>query len=153
MDHNRPARTGTERTWLADVVVVGARCAGAATAMLLADAGHDVLVVDRASFPSDTVSTHVIARTGMVQLNRWGLLDALHDSGAPRLTTVELDTGMTSSCAPSRPARCGPPPRAAAHRPRRPPPGRRTPVGGPDRDGGERRPRAAGRRWTGRRGC
>ena len=93
MDHTRPARTGTERTWLADVVVVGARCAGAATAMLLADAGHDVLVVDRASFPSDTVSTHVIARTGMVQLKRWGLLDALHDSGAPRLTTVELDTG------------------------------------------------------------
>ena len=86
-----PART--ERTWQADVVVVGARCAGAATAMLLADAGHDVLVVDRASFPSDAVSTHVIARTGMVQLNRWGLLGALHDSGAPRVTTVELDTG------------------------------------------------------------
>ena len=61
--------------------------------MLLADAGHDVLVVDRASFPSDTVSTHVIARTGMVQLNRWGLLGALHDSGAPPLTTVEIDTG------------------------------------------------------------
>ncbi|GAA4404766.1 NAD(P)/FAD-dependent oxidoreductase [Fodinibacter luteus] len=83
----------TERTWRADVVVVGARCAGAATAMLLADAGHDVLVLDRASFPSDTVSTHVIARTGMVQLSRWGLLDALHDSGAPRVRTVEIDTG------------------------------------------------------------
>ena len=87
------AGPATERTWLADVVVVGARCAGAATAMLLADAGHDVLLVDRASFPSDTVSTHVIARTGMVQLNRWGLLDALHDSGAPPLTTVEIDAG------------------------------------------------------------
>jgi flavin-dependent dehydrogenase len=86
-------RAATERTWSADVVVVGARCAGAATAMLLADAGHDVLVVDRASFPSDTVSTHVIARTGMVQLNRWGLLGELHDSGAPRVTTVEIDTG------------------------------------------------------------
>lgn len=87
------ARVAAERTWQADVVVVGARCAGAATAMLLADAGHDVLVVDRAGFPSDTVSTHVIARTGMVQLNRWGLLDALHDSGAPPVTTVEIDTG------------------------------------------------------------
>lgn len=93
MNDTPPGRAGSERTWRADVVVVGARCAGAATAMLLADAGHDVLVVDRASFPSDTVSTHVIARTGMVQLNRWGLLAALHDSGAPRVTTVEIDTG------------------------------------------------------------
>lgn len=87
------AASGAERTWVADVVVVGARCAGAATAMLLADAGHDVLVVDRATFPSDTVSTHVIARSGMVQLSRWGLLGRLHDSGAPPLTTVEIDTG------------------------------------------------------------
>ena len=93
MNDSSPAHAGTHRTWLADVVVVGARCAGAATAMLLADAGHDVLVVDRAGFPSDTVSTHVIARSGMVQLNRWGLLGALHDSGAPPLTTVEIDTG------------------------------------------------------------
>ena len=62
-----PTRTRAERTLTADVVVVGARCAGAATAMLLADAGHDVLVLDRAAFPSDTVSTHVIARTGMVR--------------------------------------------------------------------------------------
>ena len=61
-----PARSGRERTLTADVVVVGARRAGAATAMLLADAGHDVLVLDRAVFPSDTISTHVIARTGMV---------------------------------------------------------------------------------------
>ena len=86
-------RSHTERTLTADVVVVGARCAGAATAMLLAQAGHDVLVLDRAVFPSDTVSTHVIARTGMVQLNRWGLLGALHDSGAPRLTSVSVHVG------------------------------------------------------------
>ncbi len=93
MDHTSPPPPGAERTWRADVVVVGARCAGAATAMLLARAGHDVLVVDRADFPSDTVSTHVIARSGMVQLNRWGLLDALHASGAPPVTSVEIDTG------------------------------------------------------------
>jgi len=86
-------RSRTERTLTADVVVVGARCAGAATAMLLAHAGHDVLVLDRALFPSDTVSTHVIARTGMVQLNRWGVLGALHDSGAPRLTNVSIHAG------------------------------------------------------------
>ena len=43
--------------------------------MLLARLGHDVVVVDQASFPSDTVSTHAIARSGVVQLRRWGLLD------------------------------------------------------------------------------
>ena len=53
-----------------DVIVIGSRCAGASTAMLLARAGHDVAVVDRASFPSDTVSTHSIARGGVVQLGR-----------------------------------------------------------------------------------
>lgn len=71
-----------------DVVVVGARCAGAATAMLLASAGHEVLVVDRAEFPSDTLSTHAIARTGVVQLRRWGLLPAVLDSGAPAIREV-----------------------------------------------------------------
>lgn len=86
------------RTLDADVVVVGARCAGAATAMLLADRDHDVLVVDRASFPSDTVSTHAIVRPGMVQLRRWGLLPALLVSGAPPLTNVEFHTpdGVTA---------------------------------------------------------
>jgi flavin-dependent dehydrogenase len=55
-----------------DVVVVGGRAAGSATAMLLACLGRDVLVVDQASFPSDTISTHSIARSGVVQLQRWG---------------------------------------------------------------------------------
>jgi flavin-dependent dehydrogenase len=76
-----------------EVVVVGARCAGAATAMLLARQGHDVLVVDRASFPSDTLSTHAIARGGVVQLARWGLLDAVVDSGAPPIRTVSFHFG------------------------------------------------------------
>jgi flavin-dependent dehydrogenase len=74
----------------ADVVVVGARCAGAATAMLLARAGHDVVVVDRASSPSDTLSTHAIARGGVVQLLRWGLLDRVLESGAPVLRRIEF---------------------------------------------------------------
>ena len=72
------------------MVVVGARCAGSATGMLLARLGHDVVVVDRATFPSDTLSTHVIARAGVVQLDRWGLLDAVLDSGAPPLRTVDF---------------------------------------------------------------
>jgi flavin-dependent dehydrogenase len=78
-----------------DVVIVGARCAGAATAMLLAGAGHDVVVVDRAAFPSDTLSTHAIARTGVVQLQRWGLLPAVLASGAPAIREVRFHAGVT----------------------------------------------------------
>lgn len=76
-----------------DVVVVGARCAGAALAMLLARQGHRVVVVDRATFPSDTLSTHAIARGGVVQLARWGLLDAVLDSGAPAIRRVRFHAG------------------------------------------------------------
>ena len=47
-----------------DAIIVGARCAGSPTAMLLARKGYRVLVVDRATFPSDTVSTHVVHPTG-----------------------------------------------------------------------------------------
>lgn len=62
--------------------------AGSATAMLLARLGHDAVVVDQASFPSDTLSTHSIARSGVVQLRRWGLLDRILDSGAPAIRQV-----------------------------------------------------------------
>jgi flavin-dependent dehydrogenase len=79
-----------------DVVVIGARAAGAATALLLARLGHDVVLVDRAVFPSDTVSTHQIARPGVVQLNRWGLLDAVLASGAPAIREVSF-TAMGES--------------------------------------------------------
>src|SRR4029079_3003878 len=72
-------------------VIVGARCAGAPTAMLLARAGHDVLVVDRATLPSDTVSTHGISRRGGVQRNRSELLDDVIASGAPPIRTVSFD--------------------------------------------------------------
>jgi flavin-dependent dehydrogenase len=81
------------RVETADVVIVGARCAGAATAMLLARAGHRVVIVDRASFPSDTLSTHAIARGGVVQLHRWGLLGGVLASGAPPIRRVEFYTG------------------------------------------------------------
>ena len=67
----------------ADVIVVGARCAGAATAMLLARRGHRVTLVDRATFPSDTLSTHALSRGGVVQLARWGLLDDVLAAGTP----------------------------------------------------------------------
>lgn len=73
-----------------DVVVVGARCAGAATALLLARAGHDVVLVDRSRPSRDTSSTHSIARGGVVQLNRWGLLDEVVASGTPEIRSVSF---------------------------------------------------------------
>jgi 2-polyprenyl-6-methoxyphenol hydroxylase-like FAD-dependent oxidoreductase len=66
-----------------DAIIVGARCAGAATAMLLAKAGLRVLAVDRQPYGSDTLSTHALMRPAVVQLSRWGLLDELVKSGAP----------------------------------------------------------------------
>jgi flavin-dependent dehydrogenase len=80
-----------------DVVVVGARAAGAATAMLLARAGLDVTVVDRARRGSDTLSTHALMRAGVVQLHRWGLLDAIKGAGTPpvRRTTFHYADGRT----------------------------------------------------------
>jgi flavin-dependent dehydrogenase len=79
-----------------DVVIVGVRVAGSATAMLLARLGHDVVVVDQASFPSDTVSTHSISRSGVVQLRRWDLLDEVLDSGAPAIRQVTFHAGGES---------------------------------------------------------
>lgn len=76
-----------------DVIVVGARCAGAPTAMLLARLGWRVLLVDRASFPSDTISTHVIHPRGVAALARWGLRDALAASGCPPIATYAFDFG------------------------------------------------------------
>jgi flavin-dependent dehydrogenase len=96
---SRPGSVGAapQRSTPYDVVVVGSRCAGAATAMLLARAGHRVVLVDRAALPSDTVSTHGIARGGVVQLSRWGLLDAVLAGGAPpaRRVTFGVDGELT----------------------------------------------------------
>jgi flavin-dependent dehydrogenase len=77
-----------------DVIVVGARCAGATTAMLLARKGHRVLLVDRSTFPSDLrLSTHLVWQPGIAALKRWGLLDELVASGCPAMTTAVLDVG------------------------------------------------------------
>ena len=76
-----------------DAIVVGARCAGAPTAMLLARKGYRVLVVDRASFPSDTLSTHVIHAPGVAALKRWGVLDKVTASGCPPVETYSFDFG------------------------------------------------------------
>lgn len=76
-----------------DVIVVGARCAGSPTAMLLARKGYDVLVVDRAMFPSDTISTHLVHPPGVAALRRWGLLDRLLATGCPPIDTYSFDFG------------------------------------------------------------
>ncbi|MDV7091180.1 NAD(P)/FAD-dependent oxidoreductase, partial [Rhodococcus opacus] len=66
-----------------DVIVVGARVAGSPLAMLLARKGYRVLAVDRASFPSDTVSTHYIHQAGLSRLKDWGLLEKVIATGCP----------------------------------------------------------------------
>lgn len=76
-----------------DVVVVGARCAGSPTAMLLARKGYRVLLVDRATFPSDTLSTHVVQPLAVAALKRWGLLDRLTATGCPPIHTYAFDFG------------------------------------------------------------
>jgi len=76
-----------------DVIIVGARVAGAATAMLLARAGMRVLAVDRATFPSDTLSTHQVQVPGVARLNRWGLLERLSAAGTPPTRRVRFDAG------------------------------------------------------------
>lgn len=74
-----------------DAVVVGARCAGSPTAMLLARKGYRVLLVDRAEFPSDTISTHVVHQPGVDRLRRWGLLPRIAASNCPPIHRVTLE--------------------------------------------------------------
>jgi 2-polyprenyl-6-methoxyphenol hydroxylase-like FAD-dependent oxidoreductase len=76
-----------------DVIVVGARCAGAPTAMLLTQQGQRVLLVDRSTFPSDTLSTLVIQPKGVAALQRWGLLDEVSATGCPPIERYTFDFG------------------------------------------------------------
>jgi flavin-dependent dehydrogenase len=76
-----------------DAIVVGARCAGSPTAMLLARLGHRVLLVDRVGFPSDTLSTHYIHQSGVASLERWGLLPRIVAAGAAAIRNYTLDVG------------------------------------------------------------
>lgn len=69
-----------------DAIIIGARCAGAATAMQLARGGKKVLVLDRSKPGTDTMSTHALMRGAVIQLDRWGLLDRVIASGAPEVT-------------------------------------------------------------------
>ncbi len=96
-----------------DAIVVGARCAGSPTAMLLARMGHSVLVVDRATFPSDTFSTHFVTAAGTALLERWGAREPLAARGVPFFDHVLLNVagnvmntgevfGARTVCSPRR---------------------------------------------------
>ncbi|MFV1987930.1 MAG: NAD(P)/FAD-dependent oxidoreductase [Gemmatimonadota bacterium] len=79
-----------------DVVIAGARCAGASTAMLMARRGLRVLVVDPVQYGKDTLSTHALMRGAVLQLHRWGLLDAVRAAGAPPIGTTTFHYGDES---------------------------------------------------------
>ena len=86
-----------------DVVIAGARCAGAATALLLARQGARVLLLDRSRYGTDTLSTHALMRGAVLQLHRWGLLPASSPRG-PRPFGRQPSICRT----PSRPSRSSP---------------------------------------------
>jgi 2-polyprenyl-6-methoxyphenol hydroxylase-like FAD-dependent oxidoreductase len=76
-----------------DAIVIGARCAGAATAMLLARQGHRVLLLERGIIPSDVHRGHFIHRHGPKRLAGWGLLEKVVATNCPALTTHLTDFG------------------------------------------------------------
>ena len=87
-----------------DAIIVGARCAGSPLAMLLARKGYRVLLLDKASFPSDTISTHHIHQPGVAHLKRWGLLEKLRASNCPPTRQIKFDVGpfaLTGSPTPA----------------------------------------------------
>ncbi len=89
-------RPTDERLSHYDVVIAGARCAGAATALLLAREGLRVLVIDPMRPGSDTLSTHALMRGAVLQLHRWGLLDRIRTAGTPRIRTTTFHYGDES---------------------------------------------------------
>jgi 2-polyprenyl-6-methoxyphenol hydroxylase-like FAD-dependent oxidoreductase len=86
-----------------DAVVVGARCAGAATAMLLARQGLSVLLVDRDRHGTDTLSTLALMRAGVLQLHRWGLLDRIRGAGTPAIKFTSFIYGEETITLPIKP--------------------------------------------------
>lgn len=72
--------------WDVDVLIIGARVAGASLALLLGERGHRVLLVDRDRFPSDTLSTHYMAPASVALLDRLGVLADVEACGFRRIT-------------------------------------------------------------------
>ena len=92
-----------------DAIIVGARCGGSPLAMLLARQGQRVLLVDKAEFPSDTMSTHYVKRTGAAFLRDWGLLDAIEEIDTPRIRRLTMklgDVSLVGEAPPHRGVEC-----------------------------------------------
>ena len=87
-----------------DAIVVGARCGGSPTAMLLARNGYRVLLVDKATFPSDTMSTHLAHPPAVAALDRWGILEQLEATNCPPITRYSFDFGPVSVAGTPRPS-------------------------------------------------
>ncbi|HEY1257579.1 MAG TPA: FAD-dependent monooxygenase, partial [Terracidiphilus sp.] len=68
-----------------DVILVGARCSGSPTAMLLAEKGYRTLLLDKSRFPSDVLSAHYIHQTGVRMLEKWGLIERIVACGCPAI--------------------------------------------------------------------
>ncbi|HEY6970589.1 MAG TPA: NAD(P)/FAD-dependent oxidoreductase [Candidatus Angelobacter sp.] len=91
-----------------DAIIVGARCAGSPTALLLARKGYKVLLLDRGTFPSDMpFSNHYVHQTGSARLKRWGLLDKLAATGCPPITTNHWNYGAFTLTGSPPPAEGG----------------------------------------------
>ena len=101
-----------------DAIVVGARCGGSPAAMLLAEKGYSVLLVDKSTFPSDIMSTHYVHVPGVLRLERWGLLDRLLATNCPKLHTMTLHLNGVAFTPPPFPIE-NPPPEVFAVCPRR----------------------------------
>ena len=86
-----------------DAVVVGARCAGAATALLLARAGARVLVVDKGAYATDTLSTHALMRGAVLQLDRWGVLPGIVSAGTPPVQSTTFSYAKGDVTVPIEP--------------------------------------------------
>jgi flavin-dependent dehydrogenase len=86
-----------------DAVIVGARCAGAATALLLARGGARVVVLDKGRYGTDTLSTHALMRGAVLQLSRWGLLPAIVEHGTPAVTATTFEYSQGAVTVPIEP--------------------------------------------------
>ena len=84
-----------------DIVVVGGRCAGSPLATLLARSGLSVALVEQATFPRDTLSTHVFQTSALAFLNRLGVLSALRATAAPIVNQVDVRQEGFSSRGPA----------------------------------------------------
>jgi flavin-dependent dehydrogenase len=73
-----------------DVIIVGARCAGASLATVLARTGMKVAVVEQARFPRMTLSSHLIEADALKFLQQLGVLEAVQKTGVRFMKQIDL---------------------------------------------------------------